>query len=637
MTKEKILEGSISLNSRGIGFMKIIETGEDVSIPNKNLNTALHGDVVKAEYQKNKRGELEGKVTEVLIRNKKGFAGVLEEEAGYFFVVPQDKKVYTDIIIPKEKLLNAVKGDKVFAVIDSWADANKSPRGSIEEVLGKEGDNDVEMKAIALERGFGKDFPESVTAEAQHLYDEGIGEKQLAGRRDFRDTLTFTIDPFDAKDFDDAISFKSLSNGNYEIGVHIADVSHYLTKGSEIDKEAVKRQTSVYLVDRVIPMLPEVLSNDLCSLVEGKDRLTYGAVFEIDDNAKIVNEWFGRTVINSDKRFTYEEAQEVIEKGEGLHDKALITLNNLAKKMLKERFDNGAISLDSEEVKFVLDENAKPIGVYVKERKDAHRMIEEWMLLANKRVATFVAEKSEKEENVFVYRIHALPDEGKMMDLSLFLQNLGYKIQLHDGQVKPAELNALLVSLEGKPEKNIVQTHVTRSMQKAVYSTKNIGHYGLAFKNYTHFTSPIRRYPDVLVHRLLTVYLEGNKLERTKWHEYETLCAYASAREKEAADAERASIKYKQVEYMSDKVGQEFVGVISGLASWGVFVAEKETHCEGLIRLRDLGDDFFEFDEKKYEIVGEKYKEKFTLGQELKIKVAKADLETKTIDYTLVK
>jgi ribonuclease R len=384
-------------------------------------------------------------------------------------------------------------------------------------------------------------------------------------------------------------------------------------------------------------MLPEVLSNDLCSLVEAKDRLTFGAVFEMTPTGEIVSEWFGRTVINSDKRFTYEEAQEIIEAGEGLHAEAIITLNTLAKVLLQKRFAEGAITLDTKEVKFKLDENSFPIGVYVKERKDAHKMIEEWMLLANKQVAHFVAEKAKKTPNVFVYRVHGLPEEDRMLDLATFLQNLGHKIHLHDGQIRPKELNDLLQSLEGKPEKDIVQTHVTRSMQKAIYSTHNIGHYGLAFKDYTHFTSPIRRYADVMVHRLLDLYLSGGSLDEKKWGIYDGLCAKASSREKEAADAERSSIKYKQVEYMTVRVGQEFDGVVSGLTDWGVFVEEKESRCEGLIRLKDLGDDFFSFDEKKYEITGEKYKQKFTLGMPLRIKVLKADLETKTIDYTLVK
>jgi ribonuclease R len=633
----KVYEGILTLNSKGVGYIKHPDFEESILIEHEKLNTGLHNDLVVFELYAQKIGKNQtGKVTEVKVRSKSGFAGVLEEQEGVYFVVPQDKKMYTDICIPKEKLAGAQVGDKVFALLTDWKDSKKSPFGKIDEVIGKPGTNDVEMRSIALEKGFGKGFSEEVEAAAQHLYDEGIGEKQMEGRRDFRQVPTCTIDPADAKDFDDAISVQKLANGNYEVGVHIADVSHYLTEDSLLDAEAVKRQTSVYLVDRVIPMLPEVLSNDLCSLVEGKDRLTYAAVFEMNTEGVVQSSWIGRTVINSDKRFSYEEAQEIIESKTGLLAEEINFLNDTAKIIAKKRFDHGAISLDTEEVKFKLDEAGVPIGVYVKERKDAHRMIEEWMLLANRTVAEYVAKKSEQEENVFVYRVHALPSEEKMLDLSIFLQNLGHNIKLHDGQLIPKELNALLKSLEGHPEKDTVQTHVTRSMQKAVYATKNIGHYGLAFEYYTHFTSPIRRYPDVLVHRLLTVYLSGGSIPKDKWHVYDTLCGYASTREKEAADAERGSIKYKQVEYMSSRIGQEFNGIVSGLADWGVFVEDAESKSEGLIRLRDLGDDFYTFDEKKYIITGEKYGQKFELGQHVRIKVMKADLATKTIDYVLV-
>lgn len=635
---KKCLEGVISLNSKGAGFIRSKDVTETVEISHEQLNTALHGDVVEfCLNAKRPNKPLTGSVQRIVVRSKKGFAGILEEENGMYFLVPQDKKMYTDIIIPKEKLNSAEVGQKVFAVIENWNDPKKSPFGTVEEVLGKPGINDVEMRSIALEKGFSQGFPKEVEDAAQKLYEEGLTGDVLTGRRDFRDVTTFTIDPFDAKDFDDALSFKKLNNGNFEVGVHIADVSHYVAQDSPIDKEAVKRQTSVYLVDRVIPMLPEVLSNDLCSLVEAKDRLTYAAVFEVTKDAQVVSEWFGRTIINSDKRFTYEEAQEIIEQKTGLFAEELTMLNDIAKKLHNERFENGAISLDTEEVKFKLDEKSFPISVYVKERKDAHKMIEEWMLLANRKVAEFVAKKSEQEENVFVYRIHDLPDEEKMLDLSIFLKNLGYNTHLKDGQLSPRELNKILEGLDGKPEKDTVQTHVTRSMQKAVYSTNNIGHYGLAFEYYTHFTSPIRRYADVMVHRLLEVYLKGGKLSRDKWALYASLCNFASSREKEAADAERSSIKYKQVEYMSVRLGKEFDGVISGLSEWGVYVSEKESHCEGMVKLGDLGDDYYSFDEKKYEIKGEKTGEMFKLGQAVRFKVVQADLERKIIDYALVR
>lgn len=636
-TDTKKIEGVISINSKGVGYVKHIDWPNGILVEHDKLNTALHGDIVGIELYAQKVGEsVTAKVINIVKRAKRGFSGVIEEQNGMFFLVPQDKKMYTDIAIPKGKLLGANPGEKVFAVITDWADPKKNPFGEVSEVLGKPGLNDVEMRAIALEKGFGKGFSEEVELAAKHLYDEGIGEKQMAERRDFRDVFTCTIDPIDAKDFDDAISFRELEDGNFEVGVHIADVSHYINEGDVLDKEAIERQTSVYLVDRVIPMLPEVLSNDLCSLVEGKDRLTYAVVFEIDSTGTVHNTWIGRTVIKSAKRFSYEDAQEIIETGSSIEYGGIVVLNNIAKALHKKRFDQGAISLDTEEVKFKLDDTGFPISVYVKERKDAHKMIEEWMLLANRTVAEYVAKKSEKDPNVFVYRIHALPSEDRMMDLSIFLQNLGFNIKLHDGQLVPAELNKLLASLEDHPEKNTIQTHVTRAMQKAIYSTNNIGHYGLAFEYYTHFTSPIRRYPDVLVHRLLTVYLAGGNIAKDKWHYYETLCALASSREKEASETERSSIKYKQVEYMSVRVGQEFDGVVSGLADWGVFVEDSVSKCEGLIRLRDLGDDFYTFDERKYIIKGEKYGEIFKLGQALRFRVVKADLETKTIDYVLV-
>ena len=553
----------------------------------------------------------------------------------------------------------------------------QSARGTKKiKILGQPGDNETEMHSIAMEKGFDSELPGKVEDEAREIKKAGIQPSDYTGRRDFRKTLTFTIDPADAKDFDDAISFRILPSlgkegtggGNsknhqqtpttphsppraggeelYEIGIHIADVSHYVKPGSMLDKEAIGRGTSVYLVDRTIPMLPEILSNDLCSLVPNKDRLTMSAVFVIDKNAKVKSEWFGRTIIHSQKRFTYEEAEESIKRaGTPLH-KELSTLNNLAKLLTAERFRMGAISLDQEEVKFVLDEKGVPLKVIKKERGDSNRLIEEFMLLANKKVAEVLTPKKGKGKNkaesegVSIYRIHDLPSKEKMADLAFFLRSLGHKVSLVDGIIPSHEINKLLKSLDADDEKSTmsdtVHRAVIRSMAKAIYSTKNIGHYGLAFEYYTHFTSPIRRYPDIMVHRLLADHLAGKKVSKERAFEYEKTAITASQQEKRASDAERASIKYKQVEYMSKRTGEEFKGVISGITEWGIYVEEIETKCEGLVRVRDMSDDFYIFNEKKLELVGQKKKRKYTLGDKVKVKVKGVDLERKTIDYILI-
>jgi ribonuclease R len=607
----------------------------------------------------------QGKVTEIVERKQHVYAGHIEEEAGKFFFKSHDKKIYTDFYVPRDQINGAKVDDKVIVEIYEWADPRRSPLAKVVNILGKRGDSKAEIASMSEERGFGVGFPEGVEDEAVEIHKKGISEKDMEGRRDFRKITTFTIDPIDAKDFDDAISveFFSLPEGEgrggdevvAEVGVHIADVSHYLKPGMKMNDEAERRTTSVYLVDRVVPMLPEVLSNDLCSLVPNQDRLTMSAVFKLNKNAEVVESWFGETVIYSDKRFSYEEAQEVIVgaralgplfKGAGTSEaklpgdfsKELTYLNNTAKILKQRRYEAGSISLETEEVKFKLDENGVPVEVIRKVRFDAHKLVEEFMLLANVEVAKYISDLAKKggvEKHVGIYRVHDKPDAEKMHSLSIFLYNLGYNAPFKDDTISPHDLNRVMEQSENDPNRQTIQTQIVRSMQKAIYSTHNIGHYGLAFKYYSHFTSPIRRLPDVLIHRLMKKYLKGGVTDKKDevWHE--AMCLRSSQKEKDAADAERGSIKYKQVEYMSSRIGTEVTALVTGLAPHGIYLEDEYSKCEGMIRFRDLGTEFFTFDEKKYVVQGDQGTI-FRMGDVYKVKVVGADMEMKTIDYQII-
>lgn len=642
-TQEHQVEGVISLTSKGVGYISVEGEKEDVEIDSSSLNTALHGDRVRVFlFPKIPGKKPSGEVAEILFRNKTAFVGKIEKKGNLFFLIPDDRRMYQNIFIAPQNSKEARDGQKAFVKLLEWTDSKKNPSGKVMQILGNPGEHDAEMRAIILEKGFDLFFPLNVKKEAENFPRE-IPENEMTQRKNFHNVPTFTIDPADAKDFDDAISVQTLQNGNIEVGVHIADASYYVVPGSAIDKEAAYRGTSVYLVDRVLPMLPEFLSNDLCSLKPNEDKLTFSAVFTFSKDAtmpgvypKILKEWYGRTIIHSNRRFTYEEAQKVLDSKTGDYANELSILNSIAENLGRERFAGGAISFEKDEIKIMLDETGAPMKVIKKERTRSHKLIEDFMLLANRKVAEYIAEIGKKEEKLFVYRIHNEPDRERLREFSIFLKTIGYSLNIdEEGGIRPKDLNALLSETEGGPHQNIVHTTALRTMAKAAYSTKNIGHYGLAFKHYTHFTSPIRRYPDILTHRLLALHLRHEKIPEELWEEYETMLRYASEREVFATDAERASIKYKQVEYMKNKVGETFIGTITGVTDWGIYVEEKETLSEGMIRMRDLKDDFYTLDEKNYRLLGKHTKKKYTLGDTVEVKLLRADMTARTLDFIL--
>ncbi len=631
-TTNAVITGIVDMKNTGKAYIISDESPEDVFISANNTGRAIHGDKVKVHLFPNRRGRKpEGQITEVLERAKKQFVGIIQISGKFGFVIPDDTSIPVDIIIPLAQINGAKDGNKVIAMITDWPEQSKNPFGEVIHVLGKPGENEVEMRSILAYYDFPLHFSVKAEKEAEEI-PVGVSAQELAKRRDFRGIFTCTIDPEDAKDFDDALSLKKLDNGNWEVGVHIADVSYYVRPGSAIDTEAYERGTSVYLVDRTFPMLPEKLSNNVCSLRPKEEKLCYSAVFELTAEAEIKNEWFGKTVINSDRRYTYEEVQAMIEGGDGDYKTELMILDDLSKRLRNERFKKGAINFKSREVKFRLDENKRPVEAFIKEQNESHQLIEDFMLLANRRVAEKIGIKKDQDKpRTFVYRIHDVPNPEKLLQFTEFIGKLGYGLRTSSRRALAESMNSLFKQIAGKGEENMIETIAIRTMAKAIYSTKNIGHYGLGFSHYTHFTSPIRRYPDLMVHRLLEMYMEGKPTVNQQ--EYEDKCKHSSLMEKNASDAERASVKLKQAEFFLDKIGQEFMGLISGVSKYGLFVELDINKAEGLVSLRSLVDDVYYLDEDNYKVVGQRRGKEYKLGHPVKIRIKRIDLARKQMDF----